>query len=39
VDLCPDLTNWYDNISSKNIEGVYNEYRTDETRINDGGST
>jgi hypothetical protein len=33
------MTNWYDNIPSKNNKEEYYEYQTDETKTNDGGPT
>ncbi len=38
-NVCPDLTNWHDNISSKNNKEEYYECQTDETKTNDGGPT
>jgi hypothetical protein len=37
--VCPDLTNWYDNLSPKNKWEVFYEYQTDGADTNDGGST
>ena len=37
--VCPDLTNWYANINSKNGREVYYEYQTDGADTDDGGST
>lgn len=37
--VCPDLTNWYDKILSKNCRELCYAFQTDEADTDDGGST